>query len=362
MKAFAIGSLPKESRDQKKDRLRKEAVWKRKEQRHNQRKTCKLGTSKSKQSSWRIIPSRACGGFAFWMDFLQGETLVKKHLHLFETMEVMKKEVKTTKPWKFPPTTLRQEYIKSTKKLLRYLAMNQAFRWNCKSFFTKARILRFRSLNDRDPITLEEFKQPVYMYSFSNRIVYTFEAFHMARHIHRALMTHNSLIPAPFLAKNPFTNEVFSIPLFIFILQQCKRYGHTTWAIEAFIACRYNLDSFMRLHTKALRINALRTTMANVDSYDAVDILYDFIESQHDEHHSVFSSVTYKWAIHHAPYENRLEKWRRLCLQWYEVDILQDDPTVRVEEWNRIQTQTKALCERPHDLHLLRLANIPSRR
>lgn len=364
IKAFAIGSLPKESRDQKKERLRKERAWKRKREGHEAKKTktWKLDTPKGKQSLWRIIPSRVCGGFGFWIDFLRGETLLQKRIHLCETMELMKKEVKSQRPWKFPPTTLRQEYLESTKQLFQFLEMNQALRWKYKVFFTKARALRFRPLNDKDPITLDTFRQPVYMYSYSNRIYYTFEAFHMTRHIHRALMTHNSLIPTPFLAKNPFTNEVFSTPLFIFILQQCKRYGHTTWAIEAFISCRYNLVSFMRLHVKPLRLNALRITMANVDSYDGIDILYDFIESQHEDHDSVFLSATYKWAIHHAPHESRLDKWRKLCLQWYEVDILQDDPTVRVEEWNKIQEKTAELCERPNELHFLRLSTLSSGR
>ena len=360
MKVFAIGSLPKESREQKKERLRKERSWRRKEERREERKKCRLDTPKPKQ--WRILPYGVCGGFGFWIDFLQGESLLQKHIHLYKTMELMKKEVQIKRPWKFPPTTLRQQYLESTTRLLHFLEMNQSLRWKYKVFLTKARVLRFRSLNDKDPITLDDFTQPVYMYSFSNRVYYTFEAFHIARHIHRALMTHNSLIPAPFLAKNPFTNEVFSTPLFIFILQQCKRYGHTTWAIEAFIACSYNLETFMRIHMKPLRLNALRTTMANVDSYDAIDILYDFIESQHEEHESVFLSVTYKWAIHHAPHETRLDKWRKLCLQWYEVDILQDDPAVRVEEWNRIQEKTAELCERPHELHFLRLSTLPSRR
>jgi hypothetical protein len=157
-------------------------------------------------------------------------------------------------------------------------------------------------------------------------------------------------IPAPQHPKNPFTNEPFSLCQLIGLLYQCKSFGHTSWAIEAFIHSRYDLATFSLIHSKPLRLQALRATMADQTSWDSIDTLYDFVKSQHGEHGLPFKHQVYQWAIEHGAQTPRIETWRKYCVKWYEIDILVDDIHAKEKCFDVLHVKTKILCSSPLDL------------
>ena len=144
------------------------------------------------------------------------------------------------------------------------------------------------------------------------------------------------------------------------LLRQCKKAGHSSWSLEAFKACRYDMTSFIAVHSKPLRLHALHTTMASIKDWDCMDTLYDFIKSQHTDHNALFSGAIYKWAMNHAPNETRLLHWRKLCIKWYEVDILMDDDITKGVFFHELQHRTLSLCTSPKDLIDLRLSTLKS--
>lgn len=303
-----------------------------------------------KRPLWRILPNHTCMGLDLWIDTLEGTSFFEKRKALFEGMNSV--EHPPVCPWKFPRSSseFRNVYIEKAHRVLGLLHQNQLLRWRLKRFFTSIRIRRFPLLNDKDPITMEACKQPVMIPMFSLRKTYLFEAKSFARLCHTQLLTNDGHIPTPIYPKNPWTNQEFPLGQLVSLFHQCKQFGHTTWAMESFAQCHFQTDTLMVLHSKPLRLHAFRATMANRKSWDCMDTLYDFIKSQHQAHNVPFQKMLYRWATSHAAMSNRIELWRNLCIQWYEIDILTDDPDTKQEKQDQLLHDILKACGFPQDL------------
>lgn len=358
---FAMGSPRRETKQEKRQRLRKERDRKCKEKMRKERRT-RVFTPLQKKTDWCILPSSQTEGFDFWIRTLQGDTFLTKRKHLLESVTQVTAPRIPVPGWNSTfGDSLRKEYREKAQRVLSLLYLNQTLRWKFKIFLTKVRTKRFQKINETDPITLEAFKQPVTVYSFEQQKIYRFEAEAIAKHIHKRLLHNDGHMPTPISPRNPLTNEEFTLSQTMGLLEQCKRMGHTTWALEAFHACRFDLLSFSTVHSKPLRLHALHTTMSMPTYWECIDTLYDFIKSQHLEHNAVFPVNVYKWAVNHAMDAERIEKWRKLCIKWYEIDILVEDDFVKEGFFQELQKKTKVLCDSPKELIELRLAYIKSR-
>lgn len=347
---FALGKPPHETRSERERRLAFETKWNRKQERRN-----RVVEVVPKRPAWRILPSSVCRGFEFWIDTLKGDTFLTKRASLLDQIAHLQDPPQC--PWKFPvgKPRLCEDIQGKGGQVLILLRMNQDLRWKLKRFFTLCRIRAMTLVNDKDPITMEPIEQPISIPFFHQKKIYHFEAVALAKYIHKQLVANEGTIPIPCPPKNPLTNQDFSLVQTIAILAQCRALGHTSWALESFVACRYDLDSFLIFHRKPLRIHALRTTMAKVEDWDAIDTLYDFIKTQFDVHNAAFPRTLYKWAVRHATDHSQIERWRKLCLKWYEVYILIDDPLTRIDMLATIQEKTLDLCSKVRELQTYRL-------
>ncbi len=351
---FSIGSVPKETKAQKRERQRKEKERKRLEQLRKKRKSMPF-RSVAKRSNWCILPSHRLEGLDFWIVTLKGESFLEKRRSLLESIAKMEKPVDTTTG--FDPKqseAIRNEYLFKAQKVMSYLHENQKLRWIFKRFLTRWRVNSFTLVNDTDPITLEPLKQSVFLHEFGQRKTYQFEAESLAKHLHKQLIKSDGQIPTPTSPRNPLTNELFRLHQLMSLFRQCKALGHSTWVLEAFVSSRYDMTSFVAIHSKPLRLSALKTSMADENSWDFVDTMSDFIRSQHILHGKVYSKGLYDWAITHALREERMEKWKKLCIKWYETDILVDDTDTKEMFLGVVETKTKALCDPPIELVVLR--------
>lgn len=352
---FALGYAKQESKHRKKERLRKERL------RNRKKKLC-VGPflSFQKAPKWRILPDWKCEGMQFWIDTLPGMYMWDKIEKLRDDIYRIQNQKAELIAFPFTHAQFQQEYRVKTTKVIALLHYNQDLRWRFKRFFTSLRIKRFRKLNDKDPITLDPIKQPIVLHSFPQRITYVFEAQSFTRHIHKQLLSNDGQIPTPIQPRNPFTNNELTTAQLLAVINQSIRYGYTSWAFQAFRMCCFHLETFSILHSKPLRLNAFRTTMAKKEDYDAIDTLYDFIKTQHVEHGLTFHPSLYKWALHNVPNETRIQDWRKLCIQWYETEILTDDPDVKADIFYKIARRTIPLCDSPTDLKQKRIELLKS--
>jgi hypothetical protein len=305
--------------------------------------------------SWLLLPNHVTKGFEFWIATMRGDSFLSKQATLLET--IRKYEQPYTSEWGFDTRygeSFRKDYLEKANIVQSLLLQNQRIRWIFKNLFTRLRLRKFQPLNEVDPITLEAFQQPVQFPSYAHRKLFVYEAKPLIKLIHQKLVNHDGQLIFPQFPKNPFTNQDFTLAQLIGLLVQCRKYGHTSWAIEAFVESNYDLGNFALIHNKALRLHATRSTFLDLQSWDAIDTLYDFIKSQHDYHRKYFKTNPYKWGLAHEPQHVWIVDWRNLCLKWYETDILIDDYDAKDIVWDAIRLKTKALCEDPVDLIALR--------
>ena len=241
---FALGTSTRETKLEKKQRVQKEKDRQRREKRKKQRNETPREPF-SKKPEWCILPSSMTQGFDFWIKMLQGTTFLTKRKSLLASIVQIQTPMKPVPGWDSTfGDQMRKEYLEKAQVVLSLLHKNQDLRWKFKNFLTKVRVLRFKKVNEKDPITLDTFKQPVCVYSFHQRLTYRFEAETIAKHIHKRLLHNDGHIPTPISPRNPLTNEEFTLTQTMGLLQQCKELGHTTWPLEAFYACRFDLLSF----------------------------------------------------------------------------------------------------------------------
>lgn len=344
--SFAPGRPRQESKAEKRERLRRKQLEKR-------RKQCPHVIPK--RPTWLLLPSSITKGFEFWIHTMKGDSFLEKKAALQQDIKRWKEPVQsivgfdTSRMIEF-----HKDYVEKANVVMGLLYQNQSLRWKFKRFFTQLRIQRFPRCNDVDPITLEPIQEPIQVPLFAQRKLYVFEANPFMKHLHTKLVQSDAQIPDPQPMKNPLTNEAFTTAQLISLIAQAKRYGHTSWAIESFCSSRYDLASYILIYSKPLRLHAIRTTMANVYSWDSIDTLYDFIKSQHILHEEVFRQDIYAWAVHHAPHQPRIVSWRKMCLKWYEVDILIEDPDSKESMFRVIESKTLPLCTKPKDLQEFR--------
>ena len=359
--SFSPGRPRQETKQQKKERLRKQRLQKQKEQ---DRKARKQGgfIPLPKKPNWLLLPSHRCQGFEFWLLTLEGSSYFTKRADLLKQMDRARKPTKPAFGFPDPsPEGRIMEFLIKANKVMELLYENQVLRWKLKKFFTNWRIQKFHRINITDPITLEPFNQPIQFPSFQQRKIYTFEAESFLKHCHKKLLLNDGQIPTPQVPKNPLTNEDFSLCQIMGLVSQCRELCKTSWAVEAFVSCDYDMTTFVAVHSKPLRLQAIRTTMANISSWDAIDILYDFIQSEHAYHKKPFTPTTYKWAVERVPKHQKIQAWRKMCLKWYETDIVIDDYDTKQRYFQIISGKTEVLCGLPHELQVVRKLYLKSK-
>ena len=244
------------------------------------------------------------------------------------------------------------ESIKEIKERCKTLLMqNQTLRWKFKRFVSRWRIHRFRELNETDFITMNPFVEgAIRIYSFSLRVISLFEASSLLTHIHRQLLHHSGSIPEPISPRNPYTNTNFTLAELISIRKQCKEKGESVWTFEAFAKNQYNIIQFLNYNRKSLRIHAMKSILYNFADYDGIDILLNFIESQHEEHQANYHKNIYLWCLLKIPDAQRIQEWRSLCHQYYECEILAEDEISKENAFYIALIKSEALCSHPYEL------------
>ncbi len=337
---FALGRVKKETKKEKRKRIRE------KRKQTIQRSYKPL----ARKQIWRILPNEFCEGLGFWIDTLKGETYIQKLESLRSQMNHV--DQISVSPFRFPPSKVnwRQDYKEKVKRIFILLQMNQELRWRLKYLITRMRCSLLKKTNETDPFTFEPFHQPITFPSYQTKVIYTFEAESFAKYVHKQLLHNDGHIPFPIFPRNPLTNEEFTVPQLLGLFRQCRAYGQTFWTVDAFQKMSCSQSQFFLLYNKPLRIQALYSVIKNVDTWDCIDTLFDFIKTQHVSHGKPCLVNIYKVGLRHFPYHTKLVQWRKLCMKWYEVDILFEDPDRKDIEFEKLELLTLPLCELPVDL------------
>ena len=176
-----------------------------------------------------------------------------------------------------------------------------------------------------DPITLSEPEKEVYIYDWTNKRKFVFDAKSLAILIESKLMYHEYGFPVPQYPKNPKNNVEFSYKQLVSLYNQLKVHGELRWGFTTLREYNFNKNRWHMYHKSALTMNSIRFSISLLDTYEARDLFSDFIFSKMDElglNHSVDICTAYQIAMIRIPTHWYLEKLKSLAISYYEAEHL----------------------------------------
>lgn len=174
-----------------------------------------------------------------------------------------------------------------------------------------------------DPITLSEPEKEVYLYDWTNRRKFIFDAKSLATLIESKLTYQEYGFPVPMYPRNPKNNVEFSYKQLISLYYQLKAHGELRWGFTTLRECNFNKNKWHMYHRSALTMNAIRVGITLLDTYDSRDLFMDFIFAKMDEigfryNNSIYNA--YEKAVVQVPNHWYLEKLKSIAMSHFEAE------------------------------------------
>jgi hypothetical protein len=174
-----------------------------------------------------------------------------------------------------------------------------------------------------DPITLSEPEKEVYVYDWVNKKKFIFDAKSLATMIETNLMYQEYGFPIPILPKNPKNNVEFSYKQMISIFNQLKELGELRWGLTTLREYNFSKNRWHMYHRSALTMNAIKTSIAALETFESRELLSDFIFAKMDDLGIRYNNYTfnmYQVAMARASKHWYLEKLKALAIIHYEAE------------------------------------------
>ncbi len=181
-----------------------------------------------------------------------------------------------------------------------------------------------RRLNIEDPSSMCVPDKPVEVFDTASRGVYVFDAENLKKHMESALGYARWMIPEPKLPTNPFTNLPFTYGQLNVLISGMRRNDVTSWMLEGFKSCKYNMTRFEHEFARPLRLYALKSLYRNPTSDDLVDEVRDFIEDEYEQQSIKKNAhlIAILWAVDHKYSSEYIADWRKVWYDYMEKKLL----------------------------------------
>jgi len=180
-----------------------------------------------------------------------------------------------------------------------------------------------RSVEEVDPITLCAPEKPVTLYDWSAKKKFVFDAKSLATYIESKLLYNEGGFALPIYPSNPWTNVEFTSTQLISLYYQLAAQGELRWGLVTLHKYNFNKTLWHRYHHSALTMSAIKNSLIRLDSFDARELLLDFILSKVDELQFRSSNrldQVYRIAIQKAPTHWYVEECKAIALIHYEAE------------------------------------------
>ena len=134
-----------------------------------------------------------------------------------------------------------------------------------------------------DPITLAPPEKEVYLYDWSARKKFVFDAKSLATLIESKLLYNEGGFAVPMNPCNPWTNVEFNYQQLVSIYNQLKEHGELRWGLITLRQYNFVKNTWHKYHSSALTMSAIKNSLIRLDSFDARELLADFIFSKLEE-------------------------------------------------------------------------------
>lgn len=234
---------------------------------------------------------------------------------------------------------------------------NQTFRWRMKRLIHKWRLARLRRINDTDLLTLEPPRNPLFLYDWANRSIYTFEARTILRDMRERVLMRDQLFPVAAEPRNPYTNQPLTYGQLFFLHTALKSRGLGEWWLAALADMHFEFPKFCIANDSMLRRAAHQAQFRCLNSDpDLMELLLDFVEAQHTFHgfDESFNESLYNWGFREQPQHPRMVLWRKACADYWAADFTEPSGQRVLNRRNDVTARTEELCGPMQDLVVLR--------
>jgi len=177
-----------------------------------------------------------------------------------------------------------------------------------------------RHCTDVDPITLSEPEKRVVLYDWNVKRKFIFDAKSLSIHMETALLYQEGGFAMPRYPRNPWNNLDFMYYQLISIYEQLKAYGELRWALTTLRTYNFNITTWHQYHHSAIIMKAVQTSLIQLDSPSARELLEDFIIMTLTDVMPVTDFVirAYRAGIVHLPHHWYIDRWKRLAYIYHE--------------------------------------------
>lgn len=210
---------------------------------------------------------------------------------------------------------------------------------------------RMKNKNEEDLVTGEAPKKKVVLTIWSERSRYIFEATTLLRDMTTRILQHNYLFTKFLIPRNPYTNIHLTYAQFVSVMHQLRSYGITNWIVEALYSMQYDMQKFKINFGDSVKREVITRQFNNTKSEETLDLIYEFIEFQHDIHHRFFNPKIYSWALRESSSEfTRIKQWANYCKEYQLLSATIHKSNDIEIELIRLEKSTKPLCSPPIEI------------
>jgi hypothetical protein len=236
--------------------------------------------------------------------------------------------MKQIRSFKFDISPMEKDY----QARIYWYNKDQSLRYSFKKLVTIWRTKRYsaRYLNTEDPGTLSPPIKRIDLYDTRTRGTYVFEASTLKRTMEADLGYSNWLFPEPNHPKHPLTNLVFTEGQRVKILYELRKLNKTSWILEAYQDCTWNLDDFRQQYYVKLKLTGLESIIRNPSGEELQELLEEFIEEHYDYHEINYLShlSILRWAIKYSITDTYMLEWIQCFKKYYTLELLYGKPQV----------------------------------
>ena len=189
------------------------------------------------------------------------------------------------------------------------------------------------TVREEDPITLTLPEKEVYLYDWTVRKRFVLDAKSLSNLIESKLLYQEYGFPLPIYPKNPKNNVEFTFEQLVSIYNQLREHGELLWGLVTLKKFNFNKQRWQLYHKSALTINAIRTNLNLLDTFEARELLLDFVFAKMDELNipaTVYIVNAYKVAVLRIPTHWYLEKFKKVAIIHYEAEHFNHNNTISI--------------------------------
>jgi hypothetical protein len=188
--------------------------------------------------------------------------------------------------------------------------------------------------NTEDPVTMEIPKYPVTIINFKKRISFVYDAKTLKNTIENRLLYSDYMFPEPLAPLNILTNVEFTYGQLISMVEQCKRYGKSSWIMDSFKSLNGDLQLFTFHNKQKLKIEAIKAFFKK-GGLSMRDIVLEYFDTEADYAEMPDLQVTrFTNAYDTTPQMPIVQHWIGLTRDYYIAKEL-NEPALLTEVANK---------------------------